>query len=118
MARTFAVIQQEIGKLQQEAEKAKAKEMAGVIERIKEAIVVYSLKPGDLFVTKGRPPGRPKKATAQKVEKAPKKSVSVIKFQDEASGKKWSGKGKRPNWYVQAIAAGKTPEDLAVKPLG
>ena len=26
----------------------------------------------------------------------------------------WSGLGRRPQWYVDAIAAGKSPEDLAV----
>ncbi len=116
MARTLAVIQQQIEKLQKEAEAVKAKEVAGVIQRIKLAIASYGLKPNDLFATKGRPPGRPKKVGAPKVRKAKKKSASVIKFRDEASGKTWSGHGKRPNWYIQAIAAGKKPEDLAVKP--
>ena len=27
----------------------------------------------------------------------------------------WTGCGKRPNWFKAAIAAGKKPEDLAVK---
>ena len=116
MARTLAVIQQQIEKLQKEAEAVKAKEVAGVIQRIKLAIASYGLKPNDLFATKGRPPGRPKKVATPKVRKAKKKAASVIKFQDEASGKTWSGHGKRPNWYIQAIASGKTPEDLAVKP--
>ena len=115
MARTLAVIQQQIEKLQQEAEKVKAKEVTGVIQRIKLAIASYGLKPNDLFATKGRPPGRPKKVGATKVRKAKKKSASVIKFQDKATGKTWTGHGKRPNWYVQAIASGKTPDDLAVK---
>lgn len=109
------MIQRQIDKLQQEAEKVKAKEVTGVIERIKAAIDFYSLKPNDLFVTKGRPPGRPKKVGAGKARKPKKKFVSVIKFKDEATGKTWSGHGKRPNWYVQAIASGKTPDDLAVK---
>ena len=116
MARTLAVIQQQIEKLQKEAEVVKAKEVAGVIQRIKLAIASYGLKPNDLFATKGRPPGRPKKVVTPKVRKAKKKAASAIKFQDEASGKTWSGHGKRPNWYIQAIASGKTPEDLAVKP--
>ena len=116
MARTLAVIQQQIEKLQKEAEAVKAKEVAGVILRIKVAIASYGLKPNDLFATKGRPPGRPKKVVTPKVRKAKKKAASVIKFRDDASGKTWSGHGKRPNWYIQAIASGKTPEDLAVKP--
>ena len=114
MTRTLAVIQREIDKLQKEAEKAKAREVAGVIERIKAAIAFYSLKPNDLFATKGRPPGRPKKTTVQKIKKAAKKSASAIKFRDELTGKTWTGHGKRPGWFILAIESGKTPEDLAV----
>ena len=69
MARTLAVIQQQIEKLQKEAEVVKAKEVAGVIQRIKLAIASYGLKPNDLFATKGRPPGRPKKVATPKVRK-------------------------------------------------
>ena len=45
MARTLAVIQQQIEKLQKEAEAVKAKEVAGVILRIKVAIASYGLLP-------------------------------------------------------------------------
>ena len=117
MTRTLAVIQREIDKLQKEAEKVKAREVAGVVERIKAAIAFYSLKPNDLFATKGRPPGRPKKTTTvQKVKKAAKKSASAIKFRDEATGKTWTGHGQRPGWFILAIESGKTPEDFAVRP--
>jgi DNA-binding protein H-NS len=27
---------------------------------------------------------------------------------------RWSGRGRRPVWFAEAIAAGKSPEDLAV----
>jgi DNA-binding protein H-NS len=37
----------------------------------------------------------------------------VIRFRDDA-GNGWVGRGKRPNWFRAALAAGKTPEDLAV----
>ena len=114
MARTLAVIQRQIEKLQQEAEKIKVKEVAGVIERIKAAIAFYSLTPNDLFATKARPPGRPKKSRLGKVRKTAKKSGSAIKFRDEATGKTWTGHGQRPGWFILAIESGKTPEDLAV----
>lgn len=26
----------------------------------------------------------------------------------------WSGRGRKPRWFIEALAAGKTPEDLAV----
>ena len=107
MARTLAQIQQQIDKLQQEAEKVKAKEVEGVIERIKAAIAFYSLTPSDLFVTRGRPPGKPKKA-------ASKKAPSKTKYKDKDTGKTWTGHGKRPGWFVKAIEAGVKADEMAV----
>lgn len=26
----------------------------------------------------------------------------------------WSGRGRKPQWFVEALASGKTPEDLAI----
>ncbi|ARU00190.1 H-NS family nucleoid-associated regulatory protein [Yoonia vestfoldensis] len=26
----------------------------------------------------------------------------------------WSGRGRKPLWYIEALASGKTPEDLAI----
>ena len=26
----------------------------------------------------------------------------------------WSGRGRKPHWFVEALAAGKTPEDLTI----
>jgi DNA-binding protein H-NS len=104
MARTLAQIQQQIDKPQQEAEKVKAKEVAGVIERIKAAIAFYSLTPADLFVTRGRPPGKPKKAASKK---------ATAKYRDKDTGKTWTGHGKRPGWFVKAIEAGVNAEEMA-----
>ena len=32
----------------------------------------------------------------------------------ENSSETWSGRGRKPAWFAAAIAAGKTPDDLAV----
>ena len=121
MAKTYAQIQAQIRKLQQEAETLKAKEVAGVVARIQDAISHYGLTPADLFGKPGtaaasKPAGRrapkgAKEAKAVKTTKAP----APAKYQDEA-GNHWSGIGKRPNWFKAALAAGKTADDLLVKP--
>ncbi len=113
MARTLADIKRNIEKLQKEAEGVKAKEVVGVIQRIKIAIETYGLTPEDLFGTKIKKIRLPKVATAAKVKKTTKKAAAQMKFTDPASGKGWSGHGRRPDWYLKAIASGKTPEDLA-----
>jgi DNA-binding protein H-NS len=116
MARTLADIQRSIAKLQKEAEGVKAKEVVGVIERIKAAIETYGLTSDDLFGTKVKKVRMPKVASAAKVKKTTKKTAAPMKFKDESTGKTWSGHGRRPDWYLKAIAGGKTPEDLAIKP--
>lgn len=117
MAKTLAQIQQQIAKLQKEADAIKAREVNGVIERIREAIAHYGITVEDLFGAAKR--GRRASATAGKTatqgnrKKPARQQAGVIRFRDEA-GNKWTGNGKRPKWYLDALASGKTPEDLMV----
>lgn len=51
--------------------------------------------------------------TGQSV-KAPK-IKGVPKYANPSDpSKTWTGKGRRPDWFIAAINLGKTPEDLAV----
>jgi DNA-binding protein H-NS len=113
MARKLIDIQKQIAQLQKEAEALKAKELGGVVARIKEAIEHYGLTPKDLFggvvvaATKAKAPktaGKPRGA-----KKAP-----LIKYRDEA-GNTWGGRGPRPRWFTAALAAGKSADDLLAK---
>lgn len=143
MAKTLESIQQQIDKLQRQAEVLRKKEAAGVIEQIKPAIVHYKMTPLDLFSVEEvkaalagesstaassapKAAKAPAAAGAVKVAKAPKaankakkkpaaKSTSSkpIKYTDGTNS--WVGHGKRPGWFVAAIEGGKTPEDLLVK---
>jgi DNA-binding protein H-NS len=117
MAKTWEQIQAQIAKLEKQADQLKAKEAADVVQRIKVAIAHYGLTAEDLFSGKSSKPGHPKPRRQSKPalqKKAAAKAPSRIRFRDDA-GHSWTGNGKRPNWYKDAIAAGKTPEDLAVK---
>jgi DNA-binding protein H-NS len=124
MAKTLAAIQEQIQKLQEQANVLKKKEAFGVIEKIKTAIDAYGLTPEDLFgtappVSKRGP--KPKVASAaaapakavRKKTTTKNKSPSPAKYTDGTST--WSGHGKRPQWFKEAIESGKTAEDLAVK---
>jgi DNA-binding protein H-NS len=118
MAKTLEQIQAQIAKLEKQAEQLKAKEAADVVQRIKVAIEHYGLTAEDLFSGKPAKSGHPKprgKSKPALKKKAAAKTPSRIRFRDDA-GHSWTGVGKRPNWYKEAIAGGKTPEDLAVKP--
>lgn len=49
--------------------------------------------------------------TASKGAKKPAKRPGPAKYTDRA-GNSWSGRGPQPNWLKQALAGGKTLEDL------
>ena len=117
MAKTLNQIQKQIATLQKQAESLKARDLPGVVERIREAVAYYGITAGDVFGAGGEVKtvarkagakrGGPRKTTKRKAHLPPK-------FRDEA-GNAWSGHGKRPNWYKDALAAGKTQQDLLVK---
>ena len=119
MAKTLGQIQKQIAKLQQEADALKSKEVGGVIERVKEAIAHYGLTAAHLFggSSAAGKPARKTRGARKKVagrKSAGRKSVSPMKFRDDA-GNAWTGHGRRPKWFTDAIAGGKKPEDLAAK---
>lgn len=44
-----------------------------------------------------------------------KKAVTAAKFANPLNADEtWSGRGRKPRWYTEAIEAGKTTEDLAI----
>jgi DNA-binding protein H-NS len=114
MARTLAEIQEHIAKLQRQAEVVKAKEAAGVIERIREAIEHYGLTAADLFGSSANKTAPAKAQRANGKGSAKRRRAGVIRYQDGA-GNTWTGHGKRPNWFKAALDHGKTLEDLSVK---
>lgn len=44
-----------------------------------------------------------------------KRSVSAPKYANPANpADTWTGRGRKPKWMLDALAAGKSPEDLAI----
>jgi DNA-binding protein H-NS len=43
-----------------------------------------------------------------------KRKPAKAKYRNPATGDTWSGRGKRPRWFVEALAAGKKEKDLLV----
>ena len=97
-----------IESLAKEAEQLKRKEVDGVIARIKEAIAAYGLTTVDLGLAAKRVP-----KPGFKKGKGKRKAVKAVKFRD-AAGNTWVGRGPRPLWLRDALAAGKKVEDFAV----
>jgi DNA-binding protein H-NS len=114
MARTLAQVQRQIDELRQLAEKLRTKEVDGVIKRIRTAIAHYQLTPDDLFGRKREVAATYKKQANGKKKVANKKPPSPVRYRDD-KGNAWTGNGQRPRWFKEAIASGKTRDELAAK---
>jgi DNA-binding protein H-NS len=109
--RTLPQLEKQIAALQRKADLLKRKEAKGVIARIKEAIAYYQLTPADLGFGGNRAAKTSDAAAPAKKGRPGRRSR--IKYRDGA-GHEWTGHGRRPKWFVDALAAGKTREDMAV----
>lgn len=124
MARTLSEIQAEINRLKKEADKIRSAEIKEVVGRIRKAIAHYGLTAQELFgkasagtgtAAKGTGKRRGTAARQAKAGAAAKaKGPAVVRYRDD-SGRTWVGRGKRPQWLRDALAAGKKLEDFAVK---
>lgn len=114
MARTYLEVQKQIQQLQKEADALRKKEAAGVLERIKEAILIYGFTASDLGVDTGgakAPKGRRVKRLSTASGPKAKLGSAVPKYKDD-QGNVWGGRGPRPAWFKAALENGKTLEDL------
>jgi DNA-binding protein H-NS len=93
-------------KLLAEAEELRVKELNDVIEDIKEKIKAYGLSAQDLgFSSSG---SIRRKRSVGSSTKAP------VKYRGP-NGETWSGgRGRKPRWVTEALAAGKKIEQFAV----
>jgi DNA-binding protein H-NS len=114
MSKTYAQVMKQIDSLKAEAERLRRQEVDGVIERIREAIRHYGLSAADLGLTRSKGPAQPaaKKTRGRRRGKAA--PTAAAKYRDD-QGRSWVGRGKRPQWLRDALAAGKTLEDFAIK---
>lgn len=107
MSQSYQQIQRQIQSLQRQAEKLKSDEIAGVVSRIKVAIAHYGLTAEQLGLS-GKS-ARP--AANQRVKISTSSKAS--KYSD-GQGHEWGGRGPRPHWLRDALAAGRTLEEFAV----
>lgn len=126
MPKSLKQVLSQIEKLQKEAESLRSKEISGVVARIREAIDHYGLTPEELFGTgvksggRGRRAGKsatatkPARKAAGKTGGTGRPSMGSPKYHDGA-GRTWTGVGKRPNWFKDALASGKKAEDLLIR---
>jgi DNA-binding protein H-NS len=116
MSKTYAQVMKQIDTLKAEAEKLRRKEVDGVVARIREAITHYGLTAADLGLrgaSAAKPAGKPGKRKAKAKVVRRRGAPAVVKFKDDA-GHVWGGRGPRPQWLRDALAAGRKLEEFAV----
>ena len=102
VAKSYLQILQNIETLKKQAEEARRQEVAGVVARIREAIEFYGLTAADLGLAPRGGKGAPPRARA---------GAAAPRFRD-ADGNSWSGRGPRPRWLREALAAGHNLEEF------
>lgn len=100
---TYKEMKTRIAKLEQEAEALRKAELVTVIADIKARMAEYGITSKDLGVIKNK--------TKKQSGHASGTAGPVVRYRSE-DGKTWSGRGRKPKWVIEALAAGKTLEDL------
>lgn len=101
MTKTYSEVLKQIESLKAQAETMRRREVGTVVAAIREQIDQYGLTAADLGLVAAKPRSR-------------KRKIVVAKYRDDA-GNTWVGRGKRPQWVRDALASGKTLQDLEVK---
>lgn len=97
---TYLELKAKAEKLLQEAEELRQKEVAEVINEIKQKMAEYGITTADLGASKK---GGVKKSAGS----------APVKYRGP-NGEEWSGRGRSPQWLANAIEGGKKKEDFAV----
>ncbi|GAC1389959.1 MAG: H-NS histone family protein [Variovorax sp.] len=99
-----------LAQLHQKAEELRNRERAGVIEAVRQKIAEYGLSAADLKLNARGASGGPGKRAA-----APSATKAAAKYRSP-NGETWSGgRGRKPRWVTEALAAGKNLTDFEVK---
>ena len=107
---TYLELKEQAEKLLAEAERMREQEITEAIADIKRKIELYGLTAADLGFARnsggpGSSRGRPAKSAAK----------SAIKYRGP-NGETWSGgRGRKPQWVVQALKDGRNIEEFAVQ---
>ena len=102
---TYLELKAKAEKLMAEAEEVRAKELNEVIADIKEKMLAYGLTGSDIGLGGG---GGKRKSPSSGSKPA------AVKYRG-LNGETWSGgRGRKPNWVVKLLAAGKSLDDFAV----
>ena len=97
---------EQIAQLRKQAEELRNQERSSVIEELRRKIAEYGLTAGDLKLTA---------RAGKRAASAPVAKASSAKYRSP-TGETWSGgRGRKPRWVTEALAAGKSLADFEIK---
>lgn len=136
MAKSYSQLLQERERLEAAIQAARAREVSGVIKRMREAIEAYGLTAQDVFggvepraktavkQTKAKATAKPAKKVKGAAGKRPPKvkakahplqgKKKPVKYADK-NGNTWAGGGYKPKWLQDAIDQGHKIEEFLVQ---
>jgi DNA-binding protein H-NS len=110
-------IQNQIGKLQRQAEEIKRKDFEKTVQDIVAKIQAFGITEKDLFPGRG---GKPKmkgvKVRRPTVKSSSSAGIKVAPRFRGPNGETWSGRGLTPKWLAALESEGKSRDDFAIKP--
>jgi DNA-binding protein H-NS len=119
---TYLVTMGRIEALKREAEEQKKNELGPMIERFKKAVEVYGIGPLDIFsreqIAATLPQQTPAPAFVQQAKSTysaqPQKPGSKAAKYADGKGGTWTGYGRKPQWFIDAISRGVDPQTLLI----
>ncbi len=98
-------LDKQVAEIENQLAQARQVERSAVIANIKELLSKNGLSVSDLGL----------KTTGELKGRGPAKGKSVPpKYQNASTGQTWSGRGIKPKWVAEALAAGKSLDDLKI----
>jgi DNA-binding protein H-NS len=106
---TYLELKEQAEKLLAQAEKMREQEIADTIADIKEKVRLYGLTAEDLGLGRSSGPGTGRAKAAKSA------SAAAVKYRGP-NGETWGGgRGRKPQWVMQALKDGRNIEEFAVR---
>ncbi len=108
------------GQVEKELEKSNEKDKKAAMDAAEKAVAALGFTLAELTgapapVRRGRPAGSTNAAKPRAKSAAKVKTPGVPRYANPANASEtWTGKGRQPVWFKDAVAAGTTPDSMAL----
>lgn len=104
---TYEELVKQANELKEKADELLREEKTQALKTIKELVERYHISPTELAGAYSR--------KARKLERGPYERAATTPKYQGPDGKTWTGMGRAPGWFNDALASGKTKDDLLIR---